>query len=77
MKIKKTLKREDLPSGGRHYFSEQPMSELFLIINEVVEARPTRCDCDSYRRCWNCRTESRVESIRGELKKKIMEVFED
>ncbi len=77
MRIKKDLKKKDLPSIGRHYFSEQPMAELFLIIDEIVKAEPTRCDCDSNNRCWNHRTESKVESIKGELKKKIMEVFED
>lgn len=77
MKIKNNLENEELPSRGRHYFSEQPMAELFMIIDEIVKAEPVRCDCDKYTRCWNHRTESQVESIRGELKKRIMEVFED
>lgn len=77
MKIKKNLNKEDLPSNGRHYFSEQPMAELMMIIEEVVQARPTRCDCDSRNRCWNHRTESRVMSIKGELIKRIMDIFED
>ena len=77
MRIKKDLKKENLPSIGRHYFSEQPMAELMVIIEEVVKAEPTRCDCDSGHRCWNHRTESRVMSIKGELIKRIMEVFED
>ena len=77
MKIKSKLKDKDLPSRGRFYFSKEPISELFLIIDEIVKAEPTRCDCDSHSRCWNHRTESKVFSINGELKKRIMEVFED
>lgn len=77
MKIKIKLPKDKLPSRGRHYFSEEPISELFMLIDEIVVAEPTRCDCDSHKRCWNHRTESKVESIKGELKKKIMEVFED
>ena len=77
MKIKKNLPDEKLPSIGRHYCSRQPISELFKIIDEIVQAEPARCDCDSHTRCWNHRNESIVFSINGRLKERIMEVFED
>jgi hypothetical protein len=77
MKIKKNIKRENLPTNGRYYGSEQPLTELFKIIDDVFDHRPVRCDCDSTHRCWNCRTASIVEGIKGNLKLKIMEVFED
>lgn len=77
MKIKKGIDTIKLPSRGRYYGSEQPMTELFLIIDRVVQAPPARCDCDKSYRCWNHRTESIVEIIKGRLKKEIMEIFED
>ena len=77
MKIKDNLEEENLPSRGRMYFSEEPISELFLIIDEVVKAEPVRCDCDSHNRCWNHRAESLVQSINSKLKMRISEVFED
>lgn len=77
MQIKNELPKDKLPSRGRMYFSEEPISELFLIIDEVVQATPVRCDCDKFNRCWSHRAESLVFSINANLKKRISEVFED
>ena len=71
------IKKENLPSKGRMYFSEEPISELFLIIDEIVQATPVRCDCDARNRCWNHRLESFVFSLNGKLKERISQVFED
>lgn len=79
MKLKRTLKKDQLPTNGRYYGSEQPITELFKLIDDVFMpySHPARCDCDSTHRCWNCRTASTVEGIKGKLKLKITEVFED
>ena len=77
MKIKKNLPKEKLPSQNRMYFSEQPIAELMIIIDGVVQYDPVRCDCDSHRRCHHHKMESKVEVINAKLKEKIMEVFED
>ena len=74
MKLK--VKGNKLPSKGRHYFSEEPISELFMIIDEIVKYDAVRCDCDNMNRCCEHKKESLVIGINGELKKRISEVFE-
>lgn len=76
MKIKKDILPENLPSKNRYYFSEQPIAELFILIDEELEFRITRCDCDKYRRCAECRIESKIRFMKEKLKNRISEVFE-
>jgi len=53
-----------------------PVKELLVMVDQVVEYRPPRCDCDSGGRCRYHIIETEVEIIKGKLKEEIVRVFE-
>lgn len=64
---------EDLPTKGRRYGSGGIVTELNAIIDQELEYRPERCDCDSNSRCWRCIMEQEFRYKKEVIKKRILD----
>lgn len=66
----------ELPSKGRLYSSGEANTELHILIDNAMEYKKARCDCDSQSRCSNCIIEQELRYRKELLKKKVSELID-
>ena len=67
---------ESLPTQGRKYGSGEAITELNALIDNVMDYKAPRCDCDGHTRCINCRMESEMNFKKEALKKRVQELMD-